>query len=382
MKEICAIFVFLPFFLKKTFIKLSILFFAFKYFILNKKFRNKHFSYHFGKEKLFIVQKTLKSLAFREGRATYRNQSIGITIPSYNEELLLSETFSSIPDYVDRIYAVNDGSNDRTAEIIEEFSRNDPRILAIHHESNRGVGAAIVSGYKSATKENMDIVAVMAGDNQMDPQYLSRLLDPIIDDKADYTKGNRLFNGYYRQNMSKWRTFGNIILTFLTKIASGYWHIMDPQNGYTAISGKVLKRNNLDMIYPRYGYCNHILVWLNIQGFRVRDVLIPAKYGKEISGIYYPSYIPRVAVLLLNSFFWRLKEKYIVRDFHPLVLFYFGGISFSIIGLFGGLYSLYYKFIQHGLLFERSILSMNIFCIGIILIFFSLMPIDSNNSAS
>jgi glycosyltransferase involved in cell wall biosynthesis len=311
----------------------------------------------------------------------YREKSIGIIVPAYNEEMLIGETFSSIPDYVDRIYTVDDGSIDKTGEIIQDYAKNDPRIVAIHHQQNRGVGAAIVTGYKVAEKESIDIVAVMAGDHQMDPQYLPDLLDPIIDDKADYTKGNRLYNGYYRQNMSKWRTLGNTTLTFLTKIASGYWHIMDPQNGYTAISGRVLKRNNLDIIYPQYGYCNHILVWLNIQGFRVRDVLIPAKYGRERSGISYPTYIPRVSWLLLKSFIWRLKEKYVIRDFHPLVLFYFVGIIFANIGFFGGLYSLYYKFVQHGFLFERGILSMNIFLIGIIFIFFAMffdMEINQN----
>jgi glycosyltransferase involved in cell wall biosynthesis len=311
----------------------------------------------------------------------YRERSIGIIVPAYNEELLIGETLASIPDYVDRIYAVNDASNDRTSEIIEEYTGKDSRIVPIHHTHNRGVGAAIVSGYKAAEEEGVDIVAVMAGDHQMEPRYLPDLLDPIIDDKADYTKGNRLFNGYYRQNMSRWRTLGNTMLTFLTKIASGYWHIMDPQNGYTAISGRVLARNNLDIIYPRYGYCNHILVWLNVQGFRVRDVLIPAKYGKERSGISYPTYIPRLSWLLLKSFTWRLKEKYVIRDFHPLVVFYYIGILFANIGFFGGLYSLYYKFVQQGFLFERGILSMNIFLIGIIFIFFAIffdMEVNQN----
>jgi glycosyltransferase involved in cell wall biosynthesis len=302
----------------------------------------------------------------------YRDNTIGVIVPAFNEELLIGETLASIPDYVDRIYAVNDASNDRTAELIEEYAGKDPLIVPIHHKRNCGVGAAIVSGYKAAEEENIDIVAVMAGDHQMEPRYLPDLLDPIIDDKADYTKGNRLFNGYYRQNMSRWRTLGNTMLTFLTKVASGYWHIMDPQNGYTAISGRVLARNNLDIIYPRYGYCNHMLVWLNIQGFRVKDVMIPAKYGKERSGIRYSTYIPKLSWLLLKSFFWRMNDKYVLRDFHPLVLFYLTGTILAILGILGGFYSLYYKFVQHGLLFERGILSMNIFVIGILFVFFAM----------
>ena len=122
--------------------------------------------------------------------------------------------------------------------------------MPIIHEVNKGVGAAIVTGYKRALLDNMDIVAVMAGDNQMDPAFLPHLLDPIIDGKCDYTMGNRLASPEYRKSMSRWRLTGNAILTMLTKIASGYWSMMDPQNGYTAITTRALERMNLDEIYP------------------------------------------------------------------------------------------------------------------------------------
>nr|WP_238320330.1 glycosyltransferase family 2 protein [Methanoculleus bourgensis] len=174
-----------------------------------------------------------------------------------------------IPDYVAKVYAVNDGSSDRTGEIIDDYARRDPRIVPIHHSPNRGVGAAITSGYKRAVADGMEIAAVMAGDNQMDPAYLPALLDPIVEGRADYTKGNRLINEAYRKGMSPWRSFGNSLLTFLTKIASGYWQMMDPQNGYTAISVKALAELPLDSIYQGYGYCNNLLIWLNICGCRV-----------------------------------------------------------------------------------------------------------------
>ncbi|MDD3976997.1 MAG: glycosyltransferase family 2 protein, partial [Methanomicrobium sp.] len=220
----------------------------------------------------------------------YRDNSIAVVIPAYREEALISDTLSSIPDFVDKIYAVDDCSPDRTGEIIEEFAEQDSRIVPIHHEVNKGVGAAIVSGYKKTLEDGIDIAAVMAGDNQMDPAFLPELLDPIADKKCDYTMGNRLMSPDFRRGMSKWRFFGNSVLTMLTKIASGYWQMVDPQNGYTAITARALERINLDAIYPRYGYCNDVLVRLNVYGFRIKNIPHPAKYGREKSGIRYSTY--------------------------------------------------------------------------------------------
>ena len=193
----------------------------------------------------------------------------------------------------------------------------------------------------------MDIIGVMAGDNQMDPAFLTRLLDPIIDRKCDYTMGNRIANPLYRAGMTTWRFIGNSILTMLTKIASGYWQMMDPQNGYTAISSRALNQISLAKVYPRYGYCNDILVKLNVESFRIINVPHPSRYGLEKSGIKYSTYIVNVSFLLLRDFLWRLKKKYIILNFHPLVFFYVGGTLLTLLGLFGGLYALHYKFIQH-----------------------------------
>jgi hypothetical protein len=132
----------------------------------------------------------------------YRGRRIAVVVPAYNEEELIGEVLDGIPDYVAKVYAVDDGSADRTGEIIEDYARRDSRIVPIHHNPNRGVGAAITSGYKRAVEDGMDIAAVMAGDNQMDPAYLPDLLDPIVDGRADYTKGNRLINEAYRKGMS------------------------------------------------------------------------------------------------------------------------------------------------------------------------------------
>ena len=188
----------------------------------------------------------------------YKNKSIGIVVPAYNEEKLIAETLKSMPPDADRIYVVDDASVDATRQFAESIT--DPQICVLGNDHNQGVGAAIVTGYKKALEENMDVVVVMAGDNQMSAQYLPDLLGPIISGKADYTKGNRLTRLSHTKGMSKWRLFGNLLLTLLTKVASRYWRIGDPQNGYTAITRDALKRIDLDKVYPRYGYPNDMLV--------------------------------------------------------------------------------------------------------------------------
>lgn len=302
----------------------------------------------------------------------YRERSVAVVIPAYNEEKLISETLKGIPDFVDKIYVIDDGSTDKTSEIVEDFMRIDKRVMLIKHEKNLGVGKAIVDGYKKAIEDNIDLIAVMAGDNQMDPRYLPSLLDPLVDGVADYSKGNRLVSKDYIKGMSRWRLFGNTILTLLTKIASGYWHIYDPQNGYTAVRRDALKNLPLDEVYPWYGYCNDLLVKMNVFGLKVIDVPIPARYGKEKSKIKYGKYIMKVSVLLLRNFFWRLKVKYVLKNFHPLVFFYLFGIIMTILGVLGGIWSIAMKFIAGERLFERAVISLLLFGIGAQFIFFAM----------
>jgi len=295
----------------------------------------------------------------------YRNKKIAVVVPAYKEALLISSTLTSIPDFVDIIYAVDDCSPDETGAIIDRCAESDRRIYPIHHMKNRGVGGAIISGYKEAVNDGVDIVAVMAGDNQMDPAFLPELLDPVISGNVDYAVGNRLINEKFRQGMSKWRFFGNSVLTLLTKVASGYWQLMDPQNGYTAISRRALETISLDLIYPRYGYCNDLLVWLNTFGFRVRNVPHPARYGLERSKIKYSTYIVSLIWLLMNAFLWRLKTKYILLSFHPLVFFYAAGAFFVLLSILFGIFALWYKFSLHEGLFVPAVVSVIVFGIGV-----------------
>lgn len=294
----------------------------------------------------------------------FRGRRIGVVVPAHNEELLLGDTLAGIPDFVARVYVVNDCSTDRTHDVMEHYAGLDPSVVPIHHEENRGVGGAVVTGYRRALEDGMDIVAVMAGDNQMDPAFLPELLDPIVLGKCDYTMGNRLVNPEYRKSMSRWRFFGNALLTLLTKIASGYWQMVDPQNGYTAISRRALEQIDLLSIFPWYGYCNDLLVKLNVWGFKVVNVPHPARYGKEKSGIRYSSYMVRLSQLLLADFLWRLKMKYVLLSFHPLVFYYIMGAVLIPLGVLGGLYSLYYKFFAGQPIFVPAVVSLLVFALG------------------
>lgn len=239
----------------------------------------------------------------------YRDNRIGVVVPAYNEEVLIQETLLGMPDYVDRIYVVNDGSKDGTEGRVRSIASQDRRVALINHEMNKGVGAAIVTGYSRSLADKMDITAVMAGDNQMDPLELPKLLDPIVNGEADYTKGNRLRSRTTAKGMSSWRYFGNNLLTYMTRFAAGNNHINDPQNGYTAISNRVFRTMKPETIFTWYGYCNDMLVKLSAYDYSIKDVDIPARYGREKSKISYPKYIYRISRLLFNELAWRLNHQ-------------------------------------------------------------------------
>src|SRR4029078_8214018 len=258
-------------------------------------------------------------------------KKVAVVVPAHNEEGLIGATLQGIPGFVDRIYLVDDASTDATAERARAVE--DPRVEVITHDHNRGVGAAIVTGYKRALAERMDATAVMAGDNQMDPDELELLTTPIVRDELDYAKANRLFTGSAWKLIPRNRYLGNAILSLLTKVSSGYWHIADSQAGYTAISVRILQLLDLDRVYTSYGFPNDMLVHLNVWNARVRDFPSRPIYGVgERSNMRYRHGVPRIAWLLLRGFFWRLWEKYVKGDFHPLVFFYFMGV----LGTVGG----------------------------------------------
>jgi glycosyltransferase involved in cell wall biosynthesis len=268
---------------------------------------------------------------------------VAVVVPAHDEEGLIAATLQGIPGFVDRIYVIDDKSNDTTAERARAV--DDPRIEVITHDRNRGVGAAIVTGYKRALAERMDATAVMAGDNQMDPDELELLTTPVVRDELDYAKANRLFTGSAWKLIPRNRYIGNAILSLFTKVASGYWHIADSQAGYTVISLRVLQLLDLDRIYTSYGFPNDMLVHLNVWSARVRDFPSRPIYGVgERSGIKIRRVVPRISWLLWKGFFWRMREKYVIRDFHPLVFFYFLGFLMVTVGLVLGIFETVLRF--------------------------------------
>ncbi|OQY15850.1 MAG: ribonuclease BN [Desulfobacterium sp. 4572_20] len=261
----------------------------------------------------------------------YLHKTIAVVVPAYNEETLIEQTLTSIPDFVDKVIVVNDAGNDNTGQVVKKIAQKDKRVILIEHEVNQGVGGSIVTGYKKAVELEIDVTAVMAGDGQMDPNDLTNILDPVANGDVDYTKGNRLFQGDAWNMIPHYRYFGNSFLSLLTKIASGYWHIADSQTGYTAVSLKVLKKLHLDTIYKRYGMPNDMLIKLNQYDFRVRDIHVRPVYNiGEKSGIKLFKVIPKISWLLIKGFWKRLFFKYVIKDFHPLIFFYI--LSFILLG--------------------------------------------------
>lgn len=260
----------------------------------------------------------------------YRNKKIGVVVPAYNEEVLIGHTVNTMPDFVDKIIVVDDCSKDNTVEVVRDIATRNPKIVLIRHQKNRGVGGAISTGYVWCRDNDIDIAVVMAGDGQMDPDDLPSLLDPVVENRADYTKGNRLVTGEAWHKIPRVRYLGNSILTLMTKIASGYWHVTDSQTGYTALNKTALHLLPIENIYPNYGMPNDFLVTLNIYNMRVMDIPVNPVYGiGEKSGIRLRKVVFSMSFLIIRLFFKRMFHKYIIRDFHPLIFFYtLGGLLF------------------------------------------------------
>lgn len=262
----------------------------------------------------------------------YKGHTVCVVVPAYNESTQIGKVIKTIPDYIDEIVVVDDVSKDDTVEIVKNFQVSNRNLTLLEHKSNQGVGGAIATGYMWARDNDFDMAVVMAGDNQMNPDDLPRLLDPVAEGKVDYSKGNRLFTGEAYKKIPKIRYFGNAFLSLMTKIASGYWHIADSQSGYAVINKKALHTIDWDKMYKRYGQPNDILVRLNVCDFKVADIPTEPVYNiGEKSGIKIKKVIFTISWLLLKMFLWRIKEKYIIRDFHPLVFFYFLGALFGIL---------------------------------------------------
>jgi len=266
----------------------------------------------------------------------YKGHRITTVLPAHNEARHIGDVIMAMPEFVDSIVVVDDCSQDGTFEVASGLK--DDRVVALKTPSNQGVGGAVILGYSKGLEMNSDILVKMDGDGQMDPAYLSSLLDCLIEHNYDYAKGNRFLAGESLSFMPKHRLFGNIVLTFMTKLASGYWNIFDPQNGYTAIKATALRHLNLDAVHKRFFFENDMLIHLNFFDLRVKDVSIPARYGEEVSDLNPLKVSVTFPLLLFRRFFYRVYQKYVLRDFSPIALFLFLGLLLFGWGLLFGIY--------------------------------------------
>lgn len=252
----------------------------------------------------------------------YKNQRIVIVVPCFNEEDAIANVIETVPDFVDAIYVIDDVSTDKSVE--NAMATNDPRLEVIVHEMNSGVGRAIATGYKHALEKGADIAVVMAGDGQMSPKDLENVVRPVADGIVDYCKGNRFFHTKPLSTIPRHRLFGNVVLSALTKIVSGYWHVSDSQCGYTAINRAALEVINWDTLYPRYGCPNDILVRLNVAEMRVGEVAVEPVYAPNWSSKMRPMKVfGPILWLLARQYVKRSLYRYAINNGHPLI-FYLG----------------------------------------------------------
>jgi len=285
--------------------------------------------------------------------AMYRGNAVGVVVPAYDEARFVGGVIDTLPGFVDRTYVVDDRSTDGTWDVIRRHAARanervaapvlaaadggaslDRRVVPIRHPVNRGRGAAVKTGYERALEDGMDVIVVMDGDGQMDPDIMPAIIDPVVDGVADYAVGDRLAARDTRRGMPPWRLFGNLLLSGLTRIASGYWHIRDPQNGYTAVSADALAELEFDRLYDQYGFLNDLLVNLNVAEKRVATVPMHARYGDEESGIRYSTFVPGLSFLLLRDFLWRLRVRYLDGGVRPVAALYALGLVSVLAGAF------------------------------------------------
>jgi len=267
----------------------------------------------------------------------YRGLKVAAVVPAYREEAHIASVIETMPDLVDHVLVVEDHSPDNTYEVARAAA--DHRTEVIHHEVNQGVGGAILTGHRRAIELAADVSVVMAGDGQMDPAHLPSLLDPIAQDGYGFTKANRFFSSTSFEGMPKHRVFGNIVLTFFSKASSGYWNLVDPQNGYTAVTTEALSKIPMDRVHKRYDFENDLLIWLNTANVKARDVDIPARYGNETSTMSLTRVAPRIMWTLLTGGWRRIWRKYILWSFSPIALLLLAGLFFFVFGLGFGLWT-------------------------------------------
>ena len=239
---------------------------------------------------------------------------VAVVIPCYRVSRQILPLLALIGPEATHIYVVDDCCPDRTGDLVERGSA-DPRVVVLRHERNRGVGGAMITGFRRALADGADIVVKLDGDGQMDPTLLPQFLAPIAWGQADYVKGNRFFNMEDVKGMPKGRILGNVALSFITKLSTGYWSLFDPNNGYVAIDARVLARMPLDKVAERYFFESDMLFRLNTLRARVLDLPMQAVYAGEPSSLNPLRSIPTFLGRHMRNFGKRIVYNYFLRDF-------------------------------------------------------------------
>lgn len=259
---------------------------------------------------------------------------VGVVIPAYRVAAQIESVVRGIPPWVHAILVVDDKSPDDTAERVTRLA--DPRVTLIRHDANQGVGGAMHSGFAEALRQGLDVVVKMDGDGQMDPSYLPALVQPLVDGRADMVKCNRYWSRASLQEMPVVRLIGNAGLGFLVKMASGYWNVFDPANGFIAVRGPLLERIDLARLPRRFFFESGFLIELGIQRAVVLDVPMTARYGDEHSSLKPMRILFEFPPRLLAGFFRRLFWRYFVHDFSAVSVFVLIGLPLLLAGLVYG----------------------------------------------
>lgn len=272
---------------------------------------------------------------------------VAVIIPAYRAADTIQTVVAGIPAWVDAIYIVNDASPDETAA--RAHTTSDPRVRLLAHDVNRGVGGAMVTGYRQALSDGMDLFVKMDADDQMDAAYLPALIEPLAAGRADYAKGNRFHDAEALSRMPLGRRVGNAGLSFLIKAASGQWRIFDPTNGYAAIHRAALAALDLRNLHPRYFFESSMLIRLRELGAVVEDVPMPARYGAERSNLSVGRTLIEFPWLLLRHGLKRIFWQYFVADFNAVSLFLVCGVPLVTFGLLFGIYHWIESYVRHAL---------------------------------
>lgn len=269
---------------------------------------------------------------------------ITVVIPCYNVSKHIANVIDKLPAEVNWIITVNDRSKDDTANVLTNLQKANKKIIVIDHEENQGVGGAMITGFKRSLELNSDITIKIDGDDQMDSSYLPALIKPIIDNKADYTKGNRFRDFKALRKMPVIRRFGNLGLSFCIKAASGYWNIFDPNNGFVAISNEMLKTIDLNKIHKRYFFESSMLIELYHADAVIHEIPMKARYGDEVSHLSLTRTLFGFPPKLLKAFIRRIILRYYLFDFNIASLYMLFGVPLFLLGLIYGIVN----FIEYG----------------------------------